>query len=40
MNSTAKPDVDQVWRWLSEVPDPEIMIISLEELGNVRYVEW
>lgn len=40
MNSTAKPDVDQVWRWLSEVPDPEIPVISLTDLGIVRDVEW
>ena len=35
-----KPSVDQVWQWLEGVPDPEIPVISLVELGVVRGVEW
>jgi ring-1,2-phenylacetyl-CoA epoxidase subunit PaaD len=32
--------VDQVWEWLGQVPDPEIPVISLVELGVIRDVEW
>lgn len=35
-----QPDTEQVWRWLSEVPDPEIPVISLTDLGIIRDVEW
>lgn len=34
------PDTDQVWAWLDEVPDPEIPVISLVDLGIIRDVEW
>jgi len=30
--------VDQVWAWLGEVPDPEIPVISVVDLGIVREV--
>ncbi|NBO19970.1 MAG: phenylacetate-CoA oxygenase subunit PaaJ, partial [Proteobacteria bacterium] len=30
--------VEQIWRWLDEVKDPEIPVISLVELGIVRDV--
>lgn len=40
MDGAAHPDVDQVWRWLSQVPDPEIPVISLTDLGIIRGVEW
>ena len=36
----AKPSVDQVWEWLDAVPDPEIPVISLVDLGIVRDVAW
>jgi len=36
----AKPRVEEVWRWLSEVPDPEIPVISLVDLGIIRDVSW
>lgn len=29
----------QIWEWLSEVPDPEIPVLSLVELGVIRAVE-
>lgn len=29
-----------VWRWLSEVPDPEIPVLSLTDLGVIRDVRW
>lgn len=32
------PSVDQIWRWLDEVPDPEIPVISVVDLGIVREV--
>ena len=31
--------VDQVWDWLGEVPDPEIPVLSVVDLGIVRAVE-
>lgn len=31
---------DQVWHWLSEVPDPEIPVVSITDLGIVREVAW
>lgn len=30
------PDIAQVWQWLAEVPDPEIPVISLTDLGIIR----
>lgn len=36
----AHPDLTQVWNWLSQVPDPEIPVISLTDLGIIRDVEW
>ena len=30
--------VEQVWAWLGEVPDPEIPVISIVDLGIVREV--
>ena len=32
--------LDQVWSWLGEVPDPEIPVISVVDLGIVRNVEF
>lgn len=29
-----------VWRWLADVPDPEIPVISVVDLGIVRDVRW
>lgn len=36
----AKPDTDTVWQWLEEVPDPEIPVISVVDLGIIRDVQW
>ena len=33
-------DTDTVWRWLAEVPDPEIPVLSVVDLGVVRDVAW
>ena len=35
-----KPELDQVWTWLHDVPDPEIPVISVTDLGIVRDLEW
>jgi ring-1,2-phenylacetyl-CoA epoxidase subunit PaaD len=32
--------VDEIWAWLRAVPDPEIPVISLVDLGIVRDVCW
>lgn len=34
------PSTDQVWAWLDAIPDPEIPVISLVDLGIIRGVEW
>ncbi|WP_294220122.1 1,2-phenylacetyl-CoA epoxidase subunit PaaD [uncultured Shimia sp.] len=36
----ALPDVAQVWTWLHAVPDPEIPVISLTDLGIIRDVAY
>jgi ring-1,2-phenylacetyl-CoA epoxidase subunit PaaD len=33
------PTVDEVWEALAEIPDPEIPVISLVDLGVVKVVE-
>ena len=40
MENTARPTLDQIWGWLAEVPDPEIPVISLTDLGIIRDVAW
>lgn len=40
ITSIAKPTIDQIWHWLDEVPDPEIPVISVTDLGIVRDVFW
>ncbi|MCL4120450.1 UNVERIFIED_CONTAM: hypothetical protein GTU68_012961 [Idotea baltica] len=35
-----KPAVADVWSWLDQVPDPEIPVISVVDLGIVRDVQW
>ncbi|MEL7132502.1 MAG: 1,2-phenylacetyl-CoA epoxidase subunit PaaD [Pseudomonadota bacterium] len=35
-----RPSVEDVWTWLSAVPDPEIPVISLVDLGIIRDVQW
>jgi len=40
MNAAAAAlDAAQVWAWLGDVPDPEIPVISVVDLGIVRAVE-
>ncbi|QUJ77476.1 phenylacetate-CoA oxygenase subunit PaaJ [Sulfitobacter albidus] len=35
-----RPDTETVWQWLDEVPDPEIPVISVVDLGIIRGVQW
>jgi ring-1,2-phenylacetyl-CoA epoxidase subunit PaaD len=35
-----RPTLEQVWAWLREVPDPEIPVISVVDLGIVRDLRW
>ncbi len=35
-----KPTEAEIWQWLDAVPDPEIPVISVVDLGIVRGVEW
>lgn len=34
------PTTNKVWQWLDSVPDPEIPVISLVDLGIIRDVAW
>ena len=36
----SQPSQDRIWEWLAEVPDPEIPVISVVDLGIVREVRW
>ena len=38
--SIEHPSAQQVWTWLADVPDPEIPVISLVDLGIIRNVAW
>ena len=35
-----RPAIEDIWAWLDEVPDPEIPVISVVDLGIVRDVSW
>ncbi|HDZ81186.1 MAG TPA: phenylacetate-CoA oxygenase subunit PaaJ [Roseobacter sp.] len=35
-----KPSLETIWGWLDTVPDPEIPVISLTDLGIIRNVQW
>lgn len=35
-----KPSTEQVWTWLENVPDPEIPVLSVIDLGIIRHVAW
>jgi hypothetical protein len=37
---TTRPGTDDIWGWLDLVPDPEIPVISVVDLGIVRDVAW
>ncbi|MBM7067841.1 phenylacetate-CoA oxygenase subunit PaaJ [Actibacterium sp. 188UL27-1] len=36
----SRASVAQIWEWLDAVPDPEIPVISVVDLGIVRDVTW
>lgn len=38
--NAVRPDIQMVRHWLSQVPDPEIPVISLTDLGIIRDVAW
>lgn len=41
MGSVAvKPSISEIRSWLEEVPDPEIPVVSVVDLGIVREVRW
>ncbi len=40
MTTVDRPLIADVWDWLAEVPDPEIPVISLTDLGIIRDVAW
>jgi len=41
MNATVnKPSIADVWAWLDAIPDPEIPVITIVDLGVVREVAW
>ena len=40
MATDTQPGTAEVWDWLSHVPDPEIPVISLTDLGIIRDVAW
>jgi ring-1,2-phenylacetyl-CoA epoxidase subunit PaaD len=40
MDTTLRAPVDEVWSWLAAIPDPEIPVISIVDLGIVRNVAW
>jgi ring-1,2-phenylacetyl-CoA epoxidase subunit PaaD len=39
MNYSAQFTREQIWEFLSEIPDPEIPVISITELGVVRDID-
>ena len=40
MTTDTRPSTAEVWDWLGQVPDPEIPVISLTDLGIIRDVAW
>lgn len=40
VKAATRPSPDEIWAWLDAVPDPEIPVISVVDLGIVRDVAW
>jgi ring-1,2-phenylacetyl-CoA epoxidase subunit PaaD len=40
MDAATRPAIAEIWSWLGEIPDPEIPVISLVDLGIIRDVAW
>ena len=38
--SADRPAVEEIWAWLDQVPDPEVPVVSVVDLGIVREVRW
>ena len=38
MVTSITPKIEQIWNWLEDVPDPEIPVISVVDLGIIRDV--
>jgi ring-1,2-phenylacetyl-CoA epoxidase subunit PaaD len=36
----AQPSIAEIWSWMSDIPDPEIPVLSIVDLGIVRDVRW
>ena len=39
-STISRSTVAEIWSWLGEIPDPEIPVISLVDLGIIRDVAW
>jgi ring-1,2-phenylacetyl-CoA epoxidase subunit PaaD len=39
-NPSPRPDTAEIWGWLRDVPDPEIPVVSVVDLGIIRDVRW
>jgi ring-1,2-phenylacetyl-CoA epoxidase subunit PaaD len=37
-SATPRPSIAQIWKWLAEIADPEIPVVSVVDLGIVRNV--
>lgn len=35
-----QPSIETIWEWLDTVPDPEIPVVSVVDLGIVRSIAW
>lgn len=41
MRATAiHPAIEEIWSWLGDIPDPEIPVVSITDLGIIRDVMW
>ncbi|RMD93720.1 MAG: phenylacetate-CoA oxygenase subunit PaaJ [Alphaproteobacteria bacterium] len=40
MVTASRPTLEEVRSWLAEIPDPEIPVLSLADLGVIRDVAW
>ncbi|MEQ9331243.1 1,2-phenylacetyl-CoA epoxidase subunit PaaD [Thalassobaculum sp.] len=40
MDTATRPPIEQIRSWLDQVPDPEIPVISLVDLGIIRDLAW
>ncbi len=40
MNQLSTIEVSEIWKFLETIPDPEIPVISIVELGVIREIKW